>query len=268
MTDAIHIPSLKKRSFLQARVAITAALVLREMAARYGRSPGGYVWAILQPLGMIMVLSIGFSLLFRTPPLGNSFFLFYATGFIPFNTYQTTTGVVMSTFKFSKSLLVYPVVTWFDAIMGRLVLNTLTAYLIAILIFMGTFIIAGTAGTMRYTYIIEAMLGAVALAAGVGMLNACISSFYPVWTTFWAIVTRPLFLASGVIYIYDELPRTAQNILWYNPLLHITGMMRQGFFPGYTPDYISHTYVWAIIVVLIAVGIVVLRRFHREIVNS
>lgn len=261
-------PTLKKRSVLEARIAIISALVLREMSARYGRSPGGYVWAILQPLGMILVLSVGFSLLFRTPPLGTSFFLFYATGFIPFNTYQTTTAVVMTAFKFSQALLVYPVVTWLDAVMGRIVLNTLTSYLIAAIIFTGTFVLVGSAGTMRFGLIFEAMLAAVILAAGAGMLNACLISFYPVWSNFWAILNRPLFLASGVIYIYDELPRTAQNILWYNPLLHITGLMRQGFFPGYSPNYISHTYVWAVAALLTAAGILLLRRFHRDILNA
>ena len=35
------------------------ALMLREMSARYGRSPGGYLWALLEPLGAILILSSG-----------------------------------------------------------------------------------------------------------------------------------------------------------------------------------------------------------------
>ncbi len=262
------LPSPRRRSVLQARGGIIAALVLREMSARYGRSPGGYLWAILQPLGMVLMLSIGFSLLLRTPSLGNSFFLFYATGFIPFNTYQTTVAVSMNALKFSKALLVYPVVTWFDAVAGRLILNALTSYLVAFVIFFGTLMVIDSPGTLEFGKIVEAMLAGVLMAVGVGMVNACIMSFYPVWTNVWVIITRPLFLASGVIYIYEDLPQVAQDILWFNPLLHVTGLMRSGFFQGYDPNYVSSAYIWGVTLVSIAAGVLLLRRFHREILNQ
>ena len=54
------------------------------MSTRFGRSYGGYVWAIAEPLGGILLLNIAFSLTLRHPPLGTNFALFYATGIIPF----------------------------------------------------------------------------------------------------------------------------------------------------------------------------------------
>ena len=32
--------------------------MLREMGSTYGRSPGGYLWVIAEPIGVIAVLSI------------------------------------------------------------------------------------------------------------------------------------------------------------------------------------------------------------------
>ena len=40
-----------------------SALMLREMSTRYGRSPGGYAWALLEPVGAIIVMAIGFGLM-------------------------------------------------------------------------------------------------------------------------------------------------------------------------------------------------------------
>ncbi|MCC5956800.1 MAG: hypothetical protein JJU07_11910, partial [Natronohydrobacter sp.] len=40
-----------------------SALMLREMATRYGRTPGGYLWAVVEPLGMILILGYAWSLL-------------------------------------------------------------------------------------------------------------------------------------------------------------------------------------------------------------
>ena len=60
------------------------ALVLREMATTFGRSPGGWLWAVAEPVAVIALLSFAFSLAFRSPSLGTSFPLFYATGYLPF----------------------------------------------------------------------------------------------------------------------------------------------------------------------------------------
>ena len=65
------------------------ALVVREMGAKFGRSAGGYLWAIAEPLGGIVLLAIAFSLALRAPPSGTSFILFYATGTVPFSMFST-----------------------------------------------------------------------------------------------------------------------------------------------------------------------------------
>ena len=59
------------------------ALVVREMSTRFGRSWGGYLWAIVEPVGGILLLTFIFSLALRKPPLGTNFALFYASGMVP-----------------------------------------------------------------------------------------------------------------------------------------------------------------------------------------
>ena len=72
---------LKARRYRPARTV--SALVIREMTTSYGRSPGGYIWAILEPVGAVMILSIGFSRL-RQPTLGTSF-VFTRRAICPFH---------------------------------------------------------------------------------------------------------------------------------------------------------------------------------------
>ena len=111
-----------------------AALILREMATRYGRSPGGYVWAVLEPLGMIIVLAAAFNLLVRVPPLGNNFILFFATGLLPFQLYGALNNNVARAMNFSRALLFYPAVTWVDALLARFTLTLLTDVLVMLLL--------------------------------------------------------------------------------------------------------------------------------------
>ncbi|TDK50889.1 ABC transporter permease [Antarcticimicrobium luteum] len=243
------------------------ALILREMSTSYGRTPGGYAWAILEPLGAILVLSVGFSLVIRTPPLGTSFILFYATGYMPFDLYQTLANTIGKAINFSKPLLKYPAVTWLDAVLARFLLNSLTGILVTILLIAGILAVIDSRTVLNLPPAVEAMGLAMLLGLGVGMMNCAIMGLFPLWETIWSIITRPLFIASGVFFLYDTMPPLAQEILWYNPLLHITGLMRTGFYATYTASYVSHVYVLGVSLALLAMGLILMGRYHREILN-
>lgn len=257
---------VQTRQFATLRTII--ALMLREMSTRYGGSPGGYAWAILEPLGGILVLAAGFSLIMHAPALGNSFILFYATGMMPFLFYNSVAGAIASSLPFSRPLLRYPSVTWMDAIIARFVLNSLTNLMVIYLLFTGILLAAKTGTVLDFGPILESLVLCALLGLGVGTMNCLLSGLYPTWTQVWSIITRPLFLASGVLNTMEQLPHSVQNILWYNPLIHIIGLMRRGFYPMYNADYVSTAYVVSVSLILSALGLVLLMRYHKDILNT
>lgn len=252
-----HVP--KHRSFRS-----ISALLLREMSTTYGRSPGGYVWAILEPVGMLIVLSFAFSLLLRAPSLGNNFILFYATAYLPFRLYQDVSNKTAGTIRFSKPLLAYPTVTVMDSLISRVILSVLTNLLTMYIIY--TFILL-TLDT-RVILDFQPMLVSVALAAllgmGVGSLNSVLFELYPLWQNVFSILSRPLLLASAVLYIVEDLPGYAADWLWFNPLVHITGYMRTGFYPFYDAPYVSLAYVLGFGGILLVLGIMLLRKLYKD----
>lgn len=258
---------LQKSSSMLSAFRSISALMLREMSTRYGRTPGGYIWAMLEPLGMIILLSVAFSLLARTPVLGTSFLLFKATGFMILQVFTVLGGQIGNALIFSKPLLRYPRVTWSDALLARFILNSLVVCTISVLILSGIVLYDGVEVVLRWSAILGAMGMIAALGFGVGCLNCFLFMRFPVWRQLWAIATRPLFLISGVIVLYEDMPPLAQSILWYNPILHLTGLMRTGFYPMYRPDYISFIFVGFCILVPMALGLLLLRRYHRELLD-
>ncbi len=260
-----RITGLRRRRFATPRTI--TALMLREMSTRYGASPGGYAWAIAEPLGMIIILGAAFSLVLRTPSLGSSFLLFYATGFLPFNLYQSLNGMIMRAIWFSRPLLGYPAVTWMDALLARFILNSLTAILVSYILLVGIMIVTETRTVLDMGPIVLAMALAMLLGLGTGALNCLLIGLFPVWEHVWSIAMRPMFLISAVFFIVEDLPPFTQNLLWYNPLVHISGLMRMGFYPMYSPGYISVTYVVSVALITMALGFVLLARYHQDILN-
>jgi len=256
------------RARRHATARTVAALMLREMSTRYGRKPGGYLWAVLEPLGAIMLLSVGFSLLLRSPSLGDSFLLFYATGYLPFDMYKSLSTSVARSITFSKPLLFYPSVTWLDTILARFALNTLTLLTVSCILLTGILLGTDTRTVLDMPPIVTAMALGAGLGLGVGALNCFLNGMFPVWEQIWAIVMRPMFLASGVLFLYDDLPSGVQAILWWNPVMHVTGLMRTGFYPMYGADYVSVPFVLAVILGTLVMGLIMLSRYHRQLLNT
>ncbi|MCA0998650.1 ABC transporter permease [Alloyangia pacifica] len=254
-----------KRSFPGARAI--AALILREMATSYGRSPGGYVWAILEPVGGIVMLSLAFSAVMRTPALGISFPMFYATGMLPFLLYVNLQGKISSALNFSKALLAYPTVTFVDAILARFILEVMTKLLVSYIIFGGVMLLYETRVTLDFPKILESFALAAFLGLGLGTLMCYVFTRFPLFQKAWGIVTKPLFLISCIFFLYQNMPEPYQSYLWYNPLVHIVGLMRAGFYPSYDASYVSQVYVLSISGISFVLGLLLLKRYHAEILS-
>ncbi|MDU8912156.1 ABC transporter permease [Aestuariicoccus sp. MJ-SS9] len=242
--------------------------MLREMSTTYGRSALGYLWAILEPVAGIMLMTAIFSLGFRSPGIGTSFALFFASGILPFMGYMDISGKIAVALRFSKSLLFYPGVTFIDALIARLLMNAMTQ------IFISAFVLTGILWLYDLDVILDlpaialAYAMAVALAAGVGTLNCFLLSLYPVWERTWAILNRPMFIISCIFFLYDTVPMPYRDWLWWNPLVHIVGQMRKGIYATYDATYVSPLYVFLVAGVLLTTGLLLLRRYHRDIINN
>lgn len=255
-----------RRPFATGRTIL--ALMIREMTTTYGRSPGGYIWAILQPIGAIAIMAFAFSLALRTPPLGTDFIYFYASGYLIFHAYQDISGKTASAMRYSRALLAYPAVTYFDAIFARFLLAAITHAVVIVIVLAGIIWIDDLAVILRPGYLVEGFVLACLLGLGIGTLNCLLSGLFPVWERVWAVLNRPMMLISGVFFTFQNLDSQAQAWLWFNPLIHVIGLFRAGMFVIYDPSYVSYTYVLAISLVTLVAGLVFLNRYQREIING
>ncbi|SEQ76793.1 capsular polysaccharide transport system permease protein [Loktanella sp. DSM 29012] len=267
MTDTpLPSPNLKPPRFQSVRAIV--ALILREMAATYGASPGGYVWAVLQPVGMLALLTLAFSLIVRAPSLGTNFAMFYATGFLPFTLYSEIEGKTNNAIIYSRALLAYPRMTWADPVLARFILHLLTQITVFCIVIVGIILVFELHLTITVGPIMVGLAMAALLGLGVGLVNAVLFGLFPVWKTIWKIITRPLFLASGIFFILEDMPQGVQNFLWWNPLVHVTGLVRTGFYSVYHPTYISLTYGFGLALVLILLGLIFMRANYTKVLEA
>lgn len=262
------MPKIRARQHpLMVHVRVMRALFRREMLTRFGRTPGGYVWAIVEPLAFIFVLTAVFSLLAKMPPLGSSFVLFFATGYMGFMFYRATADFASQGVQFNKALLNYPTVTPYDTVVARASLQYLTNYTVSLLVFAGVFFVLELPVHIDVMLLFVTTLGATILGIGMAMTNAVLFMLYPIYERFFAIVNRPLFLISGVFFLPESLPNEVQAVLFYNPLAHYICLFRMAFYPEYHSTFLSLEYVWFWTIGLAFIGLAALTR-HRHRFNE
>lgn len=246
-------------SRLVTHLRVLHALLLREMITRYGRSSLGYVWALLEPVGVIALLTALFMQIAHAPPYGQSFALFYASGYIAFHWVMDISSVSARSVHVNRPLLAFPNVSALDTLIARFILQGLTGLGVAAVIFSAIFIAFEDRIIFNPGPLMQAFVLALLLALGVGILNCWAFAVSKGWEIAWGILSRPLLLISCVFYSFDALPNAAREVLWYNPVIHITGLLRSGIYPTYNPAYISGEYTLGVSLCLICAGLLSMR---------
>jgi capsular polysaccharide transport system permease protein len=220
-------------SFLKTHVQVVGALLVREVTTRYGGKPGGYIWAILEPASYVIMMTLVVGGIAHQPALGTSFSEFFATGYLSFFYYAGCVGYLTSAVRANKTLLSYPNVAPIDTILARLIVQTLTTTLVSVLV-LGTIIYSQRFPvSIRWGYILES---------------------YPLYEQIFGIVSRPLMILSGVMYLPDLVPHPFRDVLLLNPLCHATMLFREGFYPEYRATEFNSTYMWLFVLFVFAVG--------------
>ena len=242
--------------------------MLREMATTHGRTPGGNLWAIIEPLLGIALLSAIFAISFHTPALGTSFPLFYASGLLPFLAFADISGKLTQALNFSRPLFAYPAVGVIDALLARFLLAAGTQIAVASLLVGGILFLSETRATPDMAVLTQAVGLLAVLGFGIGAMNCLLIGLFPVWQRIWAILMRPMFLISGVFFTFGAVPLPWRDLLWWNPLIHVVGFVRRGLYPGYDATYASGTYVLGLGLTCLLLAGIGLLRWHRDILSD
>lgn len=262
---ALPAKTPRNRRLRSARTIL--ALMLREMATSYGRSAMGYLWAIVEPVAALTLMTLVFSAFLRSPALGSNFPLFYASGYLVFVIYIDVGNNVARAVQYSRPLLEFPAVTPLDTILARFLLNYLTHLMVVVIILTGIFEIYDLHLAIDFGTFILALLLAGGFALSIGIFNCYLFVAFPSYVQTWAILNRPMFIISGIFFLYDHVPQPFRDILWFNPMIHLVGLARAGIYPTYEAEYVSIPYVVGISLMLSLIGLHLMRRYLRDAMN-
>lgn len=263
MSGELTWSELKSGAAFQGR--IIGALMMREMRTRFGEYHFGYVWALIEPLVQIGILSGMFYVMGSRPPLGLSYETFFFTGYVSFAIFRDLSTRAGTAVSANRALLALPPVRNMDAVWARLGLEIMTivagtSFLVLIFLYLEVPIIPSD--PLRVAYGFSAM---VALGMGFGVLNAVLVALVKPWSMMLSWFMRLQYFLSGVFFLPEKLPPVALDILVWNPAAHGIAMVREGFYSGYKCNLLMSEYPFVVGAALAVLGLTLEKSFRRRV---
>ena len=227
----------------QTQMRVINALIMRETKTRYGEHKLGFMWAILEPAAMVVVFVAIFSVLRNDNPGGMPVAIFMLVGIAPFGLFRDTMQLLVNSLGANKMLLTFPQVTTYDVMAARALLEIATASGVFVLLLC-------IAHFIGFEFRVENPLGVMAACALIAMMGvsagitfATIKPLFPSIQQFIGVMlSRPLYIASGIFFTAESVPEPIRSILLYNPLLHMMELLRTEFFYQFESAYGSWSY--------------------------
>ena len=239
------------------------ALALKELRVRYKRSVLGFLWALLNPLLMMAILTIVFSNIVRLPV--QSYAVFLLSALLPWTFFSQAlsysvesivgNGALLQKVRVDKS--VFPVAAVISNILN---LFFSLVPMVAILLLL-RFPLHWT-----WIYLPVPLLALFLFTLGCGFFCAAANVFYRDVSHITQIVLSGWFYLSPVMYSLDFLPQKYRGFFRLNPMLYLLNQFRMAIYYGQMPSPQSVGLSLAIGLMALYLGYVIFRRSEARFV--
>ena len=232
-------------------------LVLRDLQKQYTKFRLGYLWTLLEPLGMALVLWFVFTQLLGGQKLGlQPYFLFIAVGILPWWWFSRGVSGAARTFRRNP------------AILRMRVLVAMAEYLLSLPVILIAMLATGTLPGPLIALFPVAIIVQFFLMYGLAMLIAAGAAVIPDLARIVRIVLRATFYLSPVLYSIANIPAGAQVIAAVNPLVGILGLYRIGFWPTEIDSLPHYGISLGVTVAIFIAGSVLFHRLEGRILKE
>jgi lipopolysaccharide transport system permease protein len=239
------------------RAGLIWTLVRTDFKARYHGTIGGFVWALLKPMSMFVVLMGVFSFLFASNP---SYKLNLIVGLFLWDFFAEGTKAGLMSLHARGYLLtkarVPPWILVVTSVSNSVI--TLAVFWIVIAVFLVATGHPPTAGALLAFAGYSAAL--VAVVVGFALGSSVLFLRYRDLNQVWEVVLQAGFFLAPIIYPLDILPERFHFYLYIWPPTPIIEFSRSALVAGILPTATGHMYLALDAAVCLVVGIVVFRR--------
>lgn len=263
--SAAHIRRVPRRVSLSFRIRelwsyreLILNLVIRELKARYKNSVFGFLWSLLNPLGMMLVFTLVFTVMVPNTQL-QKFPIFFLCGFLPWQFFVTGITSGMHSLVYNSNL-VKKVYFPREVLPIASVLANLVNYLLALVVLFGALLVTHTRLSPFIWLLPVVILIQTCFVLGVSFVLSTLNVFYRDTGMIMDVVLQAWFFLTPIFYPIEILPRNFElagitldlHRLMYilNPVASLIAAYRDLLYWGYRTnmDFFLRTAVTSLVI--------------------
>ncbi len=208
-------------------------LVSRDFKTKYKRSFLGILWSFFNPLLMMTVQYIVFSMLFKSSI--PNFALYLMIGIVCYNFFNECAGMCLSSITGNASLITKVYVPKYIYPVSRMLSSGINLFLSFIPLIM-VMLITHVSFSKSMILLPIPIICLAAFSLGIGMILATMMVFFRDTQFLWGVISMIWMYITPIIYPESILPQEYLFLFKLNPLYHIIRMVRIMFLDGVSPE--------------------------------
>lgn len=248
------------RSRFQIQRDVIYALLLRELSSRFGKSRGGFLWVLVEPIAHLVLPIVIFGFIRQRLMPGVEYPVFLVYGFLPFLLFKAICLQIVDGANAGQGLLSYRQVLLMDVFVAKAMAHCVIHAIVFSIVLTGLAMLGYQIVPVRPVELAGLLALTAVLAFGLGVLFAAIASLVPDARPVIHVLFMPLYFVSGILFPVTRFPD--EWVLWLsiNPVLHLVELSRLFGVDGYEPmKYTSIAYPVGLALVSTLIGLMLYR---------
>lgn len=236
-------------------------LVKRDLKLKYRRSVLGYLWSLLNPLLMMIVMTLVFSYMFRFDI--PNYPLYLICGQTLFNFFNESTNMAMQSVIQNAQLIKKVYIPKYIFPISKVASSfvTMSFSLVAILIVM---LATGTGFHFSILLFWMPLLMLFIFSSGISMLLSALAVQFRDITHLYGVLTMAWMYLTPVFYPIEAIPEGVASVIKANPLYTYIDIFRSLVLYGEIPDVLTLLSGFAVAIIVFGVGALIFRRMQRN----
>ena len=248
------------RSHIQIQRDVIYALLLQDLTSRFGKSRGGFMWVLVEPIAHLLVPMFIFGFIRQGLVPGVEYPVFLVYGFLPFLLFKSVCLQIVNGVNAAQGLLSYRQVQLMDVFIAKAIAYAMIQAVVFAIVLTGLAMLGFEVLPPRPVELAGVLALTAMFAFGLGLTLAAIASLVPDSRLLIQIMFMPLYFASGILFPVTRFPDEWQRRMAFNPVLHLVELTRAMGVDGYEPmKYTSLAYPVALTLTLTVIGLMVYR---------
>jgi lipopolysaccharide transport system permease protein len=208
----------------------------REFKVRYSQSFLGALWAILQPLSLMLVFSVIFSLFLKVPTDGVPYPVFAYVALLPWTFFSNSISFAVPVLVNNMNL-VSKIYFPREVLPFATILVALIDFFIATLVFVALLIIYRTPLTWTIIFVPLLLLIQIIFTFGICLIGAAVNVFYRDIRFIIPLALQILMYLSPIIYPVTSVPEKYRGFYFLNPMAVLIDSYRRVVLFNTLPDW-------------------------------